>query len=30
MIAYSGGFGLLFLAFAALIWRRYRSVGLNL
>ena len=28
--AYTGGFGLLFLVFAVFIWRRYRSVGLNL
>jgi len=27
---YPGGFGLLFLVFAAFVWRRYRSVGLNL
>jgi len=28
--ALSGGFGVLFLVFAVFIWRRYRSVGLNL
>jgi hypothetical protein len=26
----SAGFGVLFLVFAVFIWRRYRSVGLNL
>jgi hypothetical protein len=28
--AYPGGLGALFLVFAVLIWRRYRSIGLNL